>query len=278
MLDPLAIPVFGDPHRLQQVVWNLLSNAVKFTPKQGMVDVLLQRVSSHVEITVTDSGAGISSEFLPHIFERFRQADSSTTRRQGGLGLGLSIVKQLVELHGGNVRAESAGLQHGSTFVVSLPLRVIRKDQSGEHPTTALSSANRQVEILLAGVKVLVVDDEPDARELLKCVLVDAGAAVVTAGSAQEALGLVRSARPDVIVSDIGMPERDGYQLMRAVRGLPAAEGGKTPAIALTAFARSEDRTRALLAGYQVHVAKPIELHELMVTIGSLTGRTGNQA
>ncbi|HWU89359.1 MAG TPA: ATP-binding protein [Kofleriaceae bacterium] len=273
-LDPLAGPVFGDPHRLQQVVWNLLSNAVKFTPRGGKVDVLLRRVSSHVEIAVTDSGIGLSAEFLPYIFERFRQADSSTTRRHGGLGLGLSIVKQLVELHGGGVRAESPGLGQGATFVVSLPLRAIREDEHSEHPTARTWPIQR-AEIQLSGVKVLVVDDEPDARELLKSVLAEAGAAVITAGSADEALELVRSARLDVIVSDIGMPERDGYQLMRAVRGLPAAEGGRTPAIALTAFARSEDRTRALLAGYQVHVAKPIEPHELVVTIGSLTGRTG---
>ncbi len=273
-LDPLAGPVFGDPHRLQQVVWNLLSNAVKFTPKGGRIDVLLQRVDSHVEITVTDSGTGISPEFLPHVFERFRQADSSTTRKHGGLGLGLSIVKQLVELHGGSVRAESAGDQQGATFTVSLPLRVVRDGDSREHPTTR-TPAIRQAEILLAGVKVLVVDDEPDARDLLMHVLVDAQAEVTTAGSAEEGLARVKTERPDVIVSDIGMPDRDGYQFMRAVRALPVADGGRTPAIALTAFARSEDRTRALLAGYQVHLAKPIEPHELVVTIGSLTGRTG---
>jgi signal transduction histidine kinase/CheY-like chemotaxis protein len=279
-LEPPGVPVFGDPHRLQQVVWNLLSNAVKFTPRTGTIDVRLRCVTSAVEITVTDSGAGISAEFLPHIFERFRQADSSTTRRQGGLGLGLSIVKQLVELHGGSVRAESAGLSRGSTFVVSLPLRAVRVEDPRGGPATVRAGAaagpGRQADIVLSGVKVLVVDDEPDARELLRCVLADAEATVVTAGSADEALGLVRRGRPDVIISDIGMPERDGYQLMKAVRGLPAAEGGRTPAIALTAFARSEDRTRALLAGYQVHIAKPIEVRELVVTIGSLTGRTGN--
>jgi signal transduction histidine kinase/ActR/RegA family two-component response regulator len=274
-LDPLAGPVFGDPHRLQQVVWNLLSNAVKFTPKSGTVDLLLRRVNSHVEIVVTDSGIGISAEFLPHVFERFRQADSSTTRRHGGLGLGLSIVRQLIELHGGSVRAESPGLQQGSTFVVSLPVRAIHEEEHRPHPA-ARTWPVRHAEIRLTGVRVLVVDDEPDARELLRGVLADADATVFTAASADEALELLRSSRPDVIVSDVGMPDRDGYQLLRAVRALPPAEGGRTPAIALTAFARSEDRTRAMLAGYQVHIAKPIEPHELIVTIGSLTGRTGN--
>jgi signal transduction histidine kinase/CheY-like chemotaxis protein len=274
ILDPLAGPVVGDPHRLQQVVWNLLSNAVKFTPKGGRIDVVLQRVNSHIEIAISDSGIGISSELLPLVFERFRQADSSTTRRHGGLGLGLSIVKQLVELHGGSVRAESAGEQRGATFVVSLPLGVLRQDDRA-HPTSGRMAVARPVELSLEGLKVLVVDDEPDARELLRLVLVAAQADVVTAASASEALALLSSYRPDVLVSDIGMPERDGYQLMQAVRSLPADAGGKTPAVALTAFARSEDRMRALMAGYQVHIAKPLEAHELVVTIASLTGRTG---
>lgn len=277
LLDPLPGPVFGDPHRLQQVVWNLLSNAVKFTPKGGAIDVMLRRVNSHIEITVCDSGAGIPAEFLPHLFERFRQLDSSTTRSHGGLGLGLSIVKQLVELHGGAIRAESAGEGMGATFVVSLPLRPVVERDAGEHPTTRRAPP-RASEIDLAGVKVLLVDDEPDARELVKFVLAEAQAEVVTAGSADEGLELLKQARPDVVVSDIGMPERDGYQLMRSVRSLPPAEGGRTPAIALTAFARSEDRTRALLAGYQVHIAKPIEPRELVVTIGSLTGRAGTRS
>jgi signal transduction histidine kinase/ActR/RegA family two-component response regulator len=272
-LDPLAGPVSADPHRLQQVIWNLLSNAVKFTPKGGKINVLLQRVNSHVEITVADSGSGISPEFLPFIFDRFRQADSSTTRRHGGLGLGLSIVKQLVELHGGSVRAESAGEKRGASFVVSLPIRVLREGEGREHPTTRTPLPFQQ-EVMLAGLKVLVVDDDPDARELLGIVLGAALVEVVSAGSAAQGLALLRTSRPDVIVSDIGMPDCDGYQFMRSVRALTLSEGGKTPAIALTAFARSEDRTRALLAGYQAHVAKPIEPQELIVTIGSLTGRT----
>ena len=273
VLDPLAGPVSGDPHRLQQVVWNLLSNALKFTPKTGRIDVLLQRINSHVEITVSDSGMGISPEFLPFIFDRFRQADSSTTRRHGGLGLGLSIVKQLVELHGGSVRAESGGSDKGSSFVVSLPIRALREGENREHPT-ARTPVTFQQEIVLAGLKVLVVDDDQDARELVGIVLGAAQADAILASSAAEALALLSTAKPDVIVSDIGMPEVDGYQFMRAVRARSALEGGKTPAIALTAFARSEDRTRALLSGYQAHVAKPIEPHELVVTIGSLTGRT----
>jgi signal transduction histidine kinase/ActR/RegA family two-component response regulator len=272
-LDPHAGPVYGDPHRLQQIVWNLLSNAVKFTPKGGKIDVLLRRVSSHVELTVADSGIGIHADLLPRIFDRFRQADSSSTRKYGGLGLGLSIVKELVELHGGTVRADSPGEQQGATLVVSLPLRAIRDGQAGGHSTAERAPAVQPATVVLAGVKVLVVDDEPDARELLKAVLAEAGAEVVTAASVDDALAVLPLVRPDAIVSDIGMPGRDGYQLLRAVRALPEAAGGRTPAVAMTAYARSEDRTRALLAGYQVHIAKPIEPHELVVIVGSLTGR-----
>jgi CheY-like chemotaxis protein/anti-sigma regulatory factor (Ser/Thr protein kinase) len=271
-IDP-HVTVYGDRNRLLQVVWNLLTNAVKFTPKGGKIDVIVERVNSHVEVTVHDSGLGINAEFLPHMFERFRQADSSTTRKYGGLGLGLSIVKQLVELHGGTVKAESAGEGKGATFIVCLPLRAVRDSavSSREHPTTGRLAVVRLPAISLLGLKVLVVDDEPDARELVQSVLADAGAEAFTASSADEAFALVQSRRPDVIVSDIGMPERDGYQFMRDVRGLGAAAGGKTPAIALTAFARSEDRTRAMLAGYQVHVAKPIDPQELVATIKSQT-------
>ncbi|WP_437752290.1 ATP-binding response regulator [Sorangium sp. So ce1389] len=275
IIDPRAGPVSGDPNRLQQVVWNLLSNAVKFTPRGGTIDVLLERVSSHIEITVHDSGVGIAPELLSQIFERFRQADSSTTRRFGGLGLGLSIVKQLVELHGGTVHAESSGAGQGATFVVCLPLQVVRESPGREHPTSAKAVPPRHGEIALAGIKVLVVEDEPDARELLKWVLARSKADVVTASSAAEGFDLVRTAHPDVVVSDIGMPGKDGYQFMREVRSLPPSEGGRVPAIALTAFARSEDRTKAMLAGYQVHLAKPIEPRELAATIRSLAGRSG---
>ncbi|HYO23321.1 MAG TPA: ATP-binding protein [Lacipirellulaceae bacterium] len=274
IIDPHAGPVSADPTRLQQIVWNLLSNAIKFTPKGGKVDVLLERVNSHLEITVHDSGVGIKPEFLPLVFERFRQADSSTTRSYGGLGLGLSIVKQLVELHGGSVRAKSAGIGQGATFIVSLPLAPIRgASERREHPTAPKPPDIDVRQFHLAGVKVLVVDDEPDARDLLKRVLGACDAEVQTAASADEALSLLRQHRPDVVVSDIGMPEKDGYEFIREVRSLPVDHGGRTPAIALTAFARSEDRTRAMIAGYQVHVSKPIEPQELIATVSSQAGR-----
>jgi signal transduction histidine kinase len=276
-IDPHAGPVFGDPNRLQQVVWNLLSNAVKFTPRAGKLDVLLQRVNSHVEITVMDSGIGISADFLPHLFERFSQADASTTRKFGGLGLGLAIVKQLVELHGGSIRAESPGEGQGATFVVALPLRAVRgfEQPAREHPTTPLPTGPTAPAELLSGLTILVVDDEPDARDLLQAVLRGASAEVYLAATADEALRLLKQRRFSAIVSDVGMPQIDGYAFMREVRELPPAEGGRTPAIALTAFARSEDRTRAMLVGYQVHLSKPIEPRELVATLMSLTFNRG---
>ncbi len=273
IIDPSIPSASGDPNRLQQVVWNLLSNAVKFTPKGGKVDVILQRVSSHIEITVSDSGVGIEREFLPHLFERFRQADSSTTRAHTGLGLGLSIVKQLVELHGGTVSAESRGANLGATFVVSLPLISVRAEANREHPTASLGVALPAERIDISGVHVLVVDDEPDARELVKRVLAHYGADVCIAASAQQALELLKSYRPDVIISDIGMPSMDGYDFMRQVRQLAPFAGTTLPAIALTAFARSIDRTKAIMAGYQIHMAKPIEPQELVATVASFAGR-----
>ncbi|MDP9003035.1 MAG: ATP-binding protein [Myxococcota bacterium] len=278
-IDPQTGPVLGDPNRLQQVVWNLLTNAVKFTPKAGAIDVIVRRSSSHFEIAVHDTGMGISPEFLPHIFERFRQADSSTTRKYGGLGLGLSIVKHLVELHGGTIRAESPGEGKGATFIVSLPLPAVRDGgaRSNERLTSNRRVIPSGVDVSLTGVAVLVIDDEADARELIEVVLRNAGATVLSAASAEQGVALVKSGRPNVIVSDIGMAGRDGYQFIREVRGLTAADGGKTPAIALTAFARSEDRTRAMLAGYQVHVAKPIEPQELVAAIGSLATNSGDR-
>jgi PAS domain S-box-containing protein len=275
ILDPLAGPVTGDPTRLQQVVWNLLTNAIKFTPKGGKVDVMLERVNSHLEITVHDSGIGIKSEFLPIVFERFRQADSSTTRAYGGLGLGLSIVKNLVELHGGVVRVKSPGEGLGATFTVSLPLAPLRSGEMREHPTASKAGTIDCEELHLAGVKILVIDDEPDARALIRRVLEQCQAEVVTAANAAEGIEQLKTHRPDLLISDIGMPHKDGYQFLREVRKLHPRDGGRTPAIALTAFARSEDRTRAMLAGYQVHIAKPLEAQELLATVGSLTGRTG---
>ncbi len=270
-IDPDAGPVLGDSNRIQQIVWNLLTNAVKFTPKAGTIDVVVRRVDSQVEIVVRDSGIGIAKSFLPHLFERFRQADSSSTRKYGGLGLGLAIVKQLVELHGGTIQADSDGEGRGATFSVLLPVRALRESPPPLGPKAAETITRaEEINVSLAGVKIVVVDDERDARELIETLLAGCGAVVSCAASASEGVALVRSSRPDVIVSDIGMPERDGYEFIREVRSLDPASGGKTPAIALTAFARSQDRTRAMLAGYQVHVAKPIEPEELIATIKSL--------
>jgi PAS domain S-box-containing protein len=280
VLDPNAGVVAGDPARLQQVFWNLLSNSVKHSQRGGRVQVLLDRVNSHVEVNVIDDGEGISPEFLPHVFDRFRQADSTTTRRHGGLGLGLSIVKQLVELHGGTVRAASAGVGQGATFTVMLPLTPVQleSEPTGErrHPRADVDpNAVSDACVKLAGVRVLVVDDEPDARSLLERLLADCEAVVTTAASAAEALDVVRREKPDVVVSDIGMPGEDGYALIRKVRALGPGEGGDVLAVALTAYARTEDRTRAMLAGFQTHVAKPVEPAELVAAVASLARRTG---
>ena len=278
MIDPAAGPVSGDPGRLQQVTWNLVNNAIKFTPRGGRVQVVLSRVDSHVELSVADTGMGIDPALLEQIFDRFRQADSSTTRRFGGLGLGLSIVRNLVELHGGTVRADSEGAGKGSTFTVMLPIAIVRGAQSAAPPDDRGASppAVDFEAVDLSGLKVLIVDDQPDARELLARVLQGCKAEVVVAAGAAEALALMESERPDVLVSDIGMPEVDGFELIRRVRALGAARGGRIPAIALTAFARSEDRTKALHSGFQVHVAKPVEPAELIATVASVAGRTGS--
>lgn len=270
VLDDHAAPISGDPNRLQQVVWNLLTNAIKFTPKEGKIDVILNKANSHLDLTVRDNGIGIAKESLPIIFERFRQVDSSTTRSYGGLGIGLSIVKQLVELHGGSVTAESEGEGKGATFVITLPILPLRQEESNDPPSGLHLDADA---LNLTGVKVLIVDDEPDARALVERMLAQCGAEIRSAGSAIEGLNELRSFQPDVLVSDIGMPGTDGYQFIKSVRGLAPELGGKTPAIALTAFARSEDRMKAMLAGYQVHVSKPIEPRELAVTVQSLSQR-----
>jgi signal transduction histidine kinase/CheY-like chemotaxis protein len=275
VLDPLAGPVRGDPARLQQCVWNLLSNAVKFTPKGGKIQVTLERVNSHLEVCVIDNGQGIRPDFLPHLFERFRQSDASTTRHHGGLGLGLSIVKQLVELHGGSIRAKSPGQGMGSTFCMELPLIVVHSVDE-EKPRTHPRAPTNEVQSdypSLAGVIVLAVDDEPDARQLIKRVLEQCGAQVVVAGSSREAMQVLTETRPHMIISDIGMPDEDGYTFIRKVRALSDKDGGNIPAAALTAFARAEDRTRALRAGFQTHVAKPVEPTELTAVVASLTSR-----
>ncbi|WP_434417973.1 hybrid sensor histidine kinase/response regulator [Nannocystis pusilla] len=268
--------VMGDPQRLQQVVWNLLSNAVKFTPRAGRVQVLVERRDSSVEIVVADTGKGIAPEFQPHVFERFRQADGATTRRHGGLGLGLSIVRQLVEMHGGTVSVFSEGEDRGASFTVRIPLAVTLRREI-EAPETLRKEAAKQdlnCPPELAGLRVLIVDDERDTREMLAMLLRRCGVEVSLAASAAEALRLIESERPDVLVSDIGMPGEDGYSLLEKVRRLPREAGGSLPAVALTAYARSEDRTRALLAGFNNHVAKPVEPLELLAVIASLSWRT----
>jgi PAS domain S-box-containing protein len=278
VLDPKAGPVRGDPNRLQQVLWNLLTNAVKFTPKDGHVTVSLARVNSHLEVEVADSGEGIDAAFLPHVFDRFRQADASTVRKHGGLGLGLSIVKQLVELHGGSIAAKSPGPGLGSSFRVSLPLMAAHElpDRPGTQALAATSvdapSVDPPGDTDLSGMKVLVVDDELDARSLIQRLLQDCKANVITAASVAEALEIIVGETPDVIVSDIGMPGEDGYGLIRRVRAL---QNGKSaiPAIALTAYARTEDRVKAINAGFQLHLSKPVEPVELVAMVNSLVKR-----
>jgi signal transduction histidine kinase/ActR/RegA family two-component response regulator len=277
VLDPIASPISGDPNRLQQVFWNLLSNAVKFTPRGGAVQIVLERVNSHLEVSVVDSGEGIDPQFLPHVFDRFRQADATTTRTHGGLGLGLAIVRQLVELHGGVVRAKSAGRGAGATFVVHLPLTAIVPERHAaterRHPVASVSPNTVEACAEIAGVTVVVVDDEPDARGLLRRLLEDCDAKVFDAASAADALHLVQSVRPDVLVSDIGMPGEDGYSLIRRLRELPVEQGGGTPAVALTAYARADDRVNVVLAGFQHHLSKPVEPAELIAIVASLARR-----
>jgi signal transduction histidine kinase/CheY-like chemotaxis protein len=275
VLDPLVGPVAGDPDRLQQVVWNLLSNAVKFTPKGGKVEIRLERVNSHLEILVADTGSGISPDFLPHVFERFRQSDTSTTRTRGGLGLGLAIVRHLVELHGGTVHVKSPGEGQGSTFIVRLPLSIAHVGGDRVHPRAKDDDpAAAEGAPDLTGTRVLVVDDEADSRDTLRQILEHCHAEVRTVGSAREALEALPIFRPHVILSDIGMPDEDGYSLIRRVRQLPPEQGGQTPAAALTAFARTEDRRRALLAGFEMHLSKPVELQELCAVVATLVRRT----
>jgi signal transduction histidine kinase/ActR/RegA family two-component response regulator len=277
IIDPAAGPVLGDSERLQQIVWNLLSNAVKFTPKQGRVQVCLQRINSHVEIIVADNGQGISAEFLPFVFDRFRQEDNSITRSFGGLGLGLAIVRQLVELHGGTVCADSPGEGQGATFTVKLPLLAVSStsiERERVHPVVG-GNVPFDDSLRLDGLRILIVDDDAEMRDLLIYTLEVCGAQVTSAATAAEAISiLTKSSIPlDILISDIGMPEEDGYALLRRVRALEPAQGGTIPAIALTAFARTQDRTAALLAGFQSHVAKPVEPAELIAVIANLTGR-----
>ncbi|MBI4347170.1 MAG: PAS domain S-box protein [Elusimicrobia bacterium] len=270
-LDATVGPVMADPDRLQQIVWNLLSNAVKFTPEGGWVRTWIEGIDGHLLIGVEDSGPGIPEEFLPHVFERFRQAESAITRAHRGLGLGLAIVRHLVELHGGTVYAESPGSARGARFTVSLPLaRVVPGSDA-----VPVRGPRLKPEALpsLKGVRVLVVDDEADTRAMLAAVLEQCGATVRLASNASEAMGLFATEIPDVLVSDISMPDTDGYELLRRIRALPADKGGKVAAAALTACAKADDRTRALLAGYQIYIPKPVEPTELAAVVGNLAGR-----
>jgi signal transduction histidine kinase/CheY-like chemotaxis protein len=276
MLDPAAAPISGDADRLQQVVWNLLTNAVKFTPKDGRIQVTVQRVDAHVEIVVRDSGVGISKEFLPYVFDRFRQADASSTRIHGGLGLGLSIVHQLVDLHGGAVSVQSEGEGKGATFTVTLPFVAVDSNQNEvEAVPPAQSDEVLSFEGLpsLQGLRILVVDDEPDTRELIHEVLKECGAEVITSPSVAEALVALEQHKPDILISDLGMPDEDGYSLITKVRALPSERGGDIPAAALTAYARSEDRMRVLRSGFQFHLPKPVDSAELVTVVASLAGR-----
>ena len=273
LFDPSAGPINGDPDRLQQVVWNLLMNAVKFTPRDGRIQVTLQRVSSHLEIVVSDSGAGIRSELLPVIFDRFKQGESGSTRNQSGLGIGLALVRHLVELHGGSVAAESEG--KGATFRVKLPLvdALVPLGDDRAHPT-ARQPVPAYHGPSLRGLRVLVVDDDPDALDLIATILRRAEAEPMLCSSPPEALAAVQSWKPHVLVSDIEMPGEDGYSLIRKIRELAGSQGGQIPAVALTAYGRPEDRVRSLSAGYSMHVAKPVDPVELGVIVANLAGRS----
>lgn len=276
------VKVSGDSDRLQQIVWNLLSNAIKFTPKDGRVRIKLERVNSHAEIVVSDNGIGIAAEDIPFIFERFRQSDSSTTRQFGGLGLGLAIVRHLVELHGGTVEANSAGINQGTTFTIGLPLIALRskelnfnseaENSERIHPT-ASGHVSFSCPPEIKELRILIVDDEPDTREILMFIFESCEARPTSVSSADEALKLIKTNDFDVLVSDIGMPVSDGYELIKSVRALSNEEGGRIPAVALTAYARVEDRMHALRAGFQMHVPKPVDPAELVAVVASLVNR-----
>jgi signal transduction histidine kinase/ActR/RegA family two-component response regulator len=275
--DAASVRIVGDENRLQQVFWNLLSNAMKFTPKGGRVQITVKRIESQARIIVSDTGEGITPEFLPQVFEPFRQADGSITKGHGGLGLGLAIVRRLVEMHGGAISVVSGGRGQGATFTVSIPIVPVRQTalaapiDSTTIATSETTAINTELPNL-TGIRVLAVDDEGDTRAMIRGVLEQFGANVLTAGSAEEALEVFPGWKPDVLLFDIGMPQEDGNMLIQKVRQLEAKEGRNTPAIALTAYARVEDRMRALAAGYQMFIPKPIEAGELVVTIANLIG------
>ena len=275
--NPNSAIIMGDPDRLQQVIWNLLSNAIKFTPTGGNILISTEQRELEVLITVSDNGQGISAEFLPLVFERFRQADSAQTKRNGGLGLGLTLVRTLVESHGGSIRAESAGIGQGATFSISLPLAQRIESENEIMTTYTNTSELPPADAQLDGVRVLVVDDEEIARELVVMILAQAGAATLTAGSVAMAMSTLAALPPeqypDVIISDLSMPDEDGYSLIRQLRQLSPERGGRLPVVALTAFGRVEDRVRVLGAGFQTHITKPVEAEELVTVIASLVTR-----
>jgi CheY-like chemotaxis protein len=279
VIEPLTTPISGDADRLQQVVWNLISNAIKFTPRGGKVQLRLARVNSHVEVTVSDTGRGIAPDFLPFVFERFRQADATFSREHGGLGLGLAIAKQLTELHGGTITASSGGPDQGATFAVKLPLMIVHQPVPAAHHREHPQADRRRPELetipRLDGIHVLAVDDEPDSLELLRTVLEAAGARVATARSGPEALDAMRGEPRDVLIADIGMPGMDGLQFIRAVRQMPEPVRS-IPAAALTAYARSHDRITSLASGFQMHLVKPIDPLELVVAVATLAPRRGD--
>jgi len=278
VVAPQTGPISGDADRLQQVIWNLLSNAIKFTPEGGRVEIGLERAGASIEIKVSDTGRGIEPEFLPYVFDRFRQADVTAARMQGGLGLGLAIVRHLVELHGGMVKAESGGCGKGATFTVILPLAEgapTRPSEQRRAPATSEPSAGQECPPALDDLRVLVVDDEADTVEFLKAVLERCGAEVTAAASAREALHIFAEVKPDMLISDLGLPGEDGYSLIRKVRALGREQGGRIPAIALTAYVREEDRVKAFQSGYQMHLAKPVWPDELTAIVASFAGRTG---
>jgi CheY-like chemotaxis protein len=264
--------IFGDPARVQQMLWNLLSNAVKFTPAGGQVDITLRHTKTHAQIIIKDTGPGINSDFLPFIFDRFRQADGSITRTHGGLGLGLAIVRHLAEMHGGSVRAESGGLGKGATFILELPLVTtgLAGFTRGEISTSTSYTPEVAQATSLTGADVLIIEDEADTRHLLKEILEQAGAIVRTGTSAAEARTQLAQREPDILISDIGMPDEDGYSLIQSLRELRSGMGATVPAIAMTAYVSEEDRMRALLAGFQVHLAKPVNPVELICVVSAL--------
>jgi len=278
IIDPRAEPISGDADRIQQIVWNLVSNAVKFTPKGGVIQVKLERVDSHVAVTVSDTGIGIGPEFLPYVFDRFRQADGSTTRRYGGLGLGLAIARHLVELHGGTIQAASEGDGHGSTFTVMLPVMAV---QAGPRPddrhAPPAADDRRAREARLDGVTVFAVDDDHDALALVREILEAAGARVTAIDSAVKALEQIEQGRPDVVIADIGLPGMDGLELIARIRRLPDRRLRQVPAAALTAYARSQDRVRSLQSGYQIHLSKPVDPAELIAAIAALARRVDDE-